>query len=883
MLTLDFDLIGIVESKLSNNNEISLPGYLWIGHNRTNLRQNDNGSGGVGLFIKTYLYEIYEISVFDRSFRDVLLVQFKDKNSDYLFVVCVYYLSPENNINGRLSQEFFDYLTNIIFRLNDFDLCLYLGDVNARCGRESDVVAVIDGNRLLDRRITDETKNTRGPIFMDFLKSVNCCLLNGRVTPDLDNFTCISHKGRSVVDYMFVPYENIDNIEQFAVLPITELSSKFDIHTDRGKPGHSILCAELTVSFVNHISVGENDHKSQQSHVLNERMYFKHNTKEMPPNFMASDDILRQINATVDAIEQRVANQENIDSIYGNVCNMYYAEMDEKLKFFDIRKTKRSRRSLKPWWNSHLSELFDDYRQAEKNYLKCTYRAERARLLTEFKLKRDRFDKEYRKVKRLYDNELKIGIAESETRSPKDFWNKLKSLGRNSSKTCLPSEVRLENGEISSDEQSVLNKWRQDFSTVYNPSNPQVEIDLDSFRANDGVNYVNSDNLNPPITYYECKRVTSLAKSGKAIGIDCLPNEVFKNDSSVLLLGNLFQKCFSCHCVPSLWSKSIIKPIPKNTQNEPRVPLNYRGISLIPIMCKLYTNILNKRIIEYLDINNLTEDEQNGFRKDISCEDHIYSLTSIIRNRKNMRLDTFTCFVDMAKAFDRVNRDILFVKLAKIGISGDILESVKALYADCRASINVNDDYTDFFSIMSGVKQGDVISPTLFSIFINDLVKGIKELNEGVDISPDLNVGILLFADDIVLLAPTELNLQSMLDYLHSWCNKNMMDVNINKTKVMHFRKSNTDRTEFNFKLGNNDIEIRGNYKYLGVVLNEYLDFTETANVLSESAGRAFSSLIVNLYNKMDLMYSSYTKVYESKIVPIMDYASGVLGGEMLP
>ena len=585
------------------------------------------------------------------------------------------------------------------------------------------------------------------------------------MTPDLDNFTCISHKGRSVVDYMFVPYENIDNIEQFAVLPITELSSKFDIHTDRGKPDHSILCAELTVSFVNHISVGENDHKSQQSHVLNERMYLKHNKKEMPPNFMASDDILRQINATVDAIEQRVANQENIDSIYGNVCNMYYAEMDEKLKFFDIRKTKRSRRSLKSWWNSHLSELFEDYRQAEKNYLKCTYRAERARLLTEFKLKRDRFDKEYRKVKRLYDNELKIGIAESETRNPKDVWNKLKSLGRNSSKTCLPSEVRLENGEISSDKQSVLNKWRQDFSTVYNPSNHQVEIDVDSFRANNGVNYVNSDNLNSPITYYECKRVTSLAKSGKAIGIDCLPNEVFKNDSSVLLLGNLFQKCFSCHCVPSLWSKSIIKPIPKNTQNDPRVPLNYRGISLIPTMCKLYTNILNKRIFEYLDINNLTEDEQNGFRKDRFCEDHIYSLTSIIRNRKNMGLDTFTCFVDMAKAFDRVNRDILFVKLANIGISGDILESIKALYADCRASINVNDDYTDFFSIMSGVKQGDVISPTLFSIFINDLVKGIKELKEGVDISPDLNVGILLFADDIVLLAPTELNLQSMLDY----------------------------------------------------------------------------------------------------------------------
>ena len=70
-------------------------------------------------------------------------------------------------------------------------------------------------------------------------------------------------------------------------------------------------------------------------------------------------------------------------------------------------------------------------------------------------------------------------------------------------------------------------------------------------------------------------------------------------------------------------------------------------------MCKLYTNIFNKRIVEYMDINNVIEDEQNGFRKDRSCEDHIYSLTSIIRNRKNEGRDTYTCFVDMAKAFDR--------------------------------------------------------------------------------------------------------------------------------------------------------------------------------------------------------------------------------------
>ena len=187
-------------------------------------------------------------------------------------------------------------------------------------------------------------------------------------------------------------------------------------------------------------------------------MYLKHNCKVLPETFMSSEYIIRQINITIDSIEQRHTNQENIDSIYERVCEIYYNEMDEKLKYFDCRNTKRARRTLKPWWNQTLTQLFDDYRQAEKRYLKCTYRAEKARLLAEFKLKRGKFDKQYRKAKRSYDLDIKIGIAESETQNPKDFWNKLKSLGRAAPKTDLPNEVRLENGDIVTDQQTVLNK-----------------------------------------------------------------------------------------------------------------------------------------------------------------------------------------------------------------------------------------------------------------------------------------------------------------------------------------------------------------------------------------------------------------------------------------
>ena len=93
---------------------------------------------------------------------------------------------------------------------------------------------------------------------------------------------------------------------------------------------------------------------------------------------MTSDDMLRQVSVTIDAIEQRQVNQESIDSIYENVCDTYYKEMDEKWKYFDIRNTKRVRRTLKPWWTPHLTNLFDGYmyRKAEQCYLKCTVHIE---------------------------------------------------------------------------------------------------------------------------------------------------------------------------------------------------------------------------------------------------------------------------------------------------------------------------------------------------------------------------------------------------------------------------------------------------------------------------------------------------------------------------
>ena len=121
-------------------------------------------------------------------------------------------------------------------------------------------------------------------------------------------------------------------------------------------------------------------------------------------------------------------------------------------------------------------------------YLKCSYRIEKSRLLLDFRKKRKLFDKFYNKAKRQFKEDVKIGIAESETKNPREFWSKLKRLGRNNNKTELPSEVKLEDGSITNNKKEVLNKWQNDFSNIYNAGEASDDIDPNDFNINDNYN-----------------------------------------------------------------------------------------------------------------------------------------------------------------------------------------------------------------------------------------------------------------------------------------------------------------------------------------------------------------------------------------------------------
>ena len=327
---------------------------------------------------------------------------------------------------------------------------------------------------------------------------------------------------------------------------------------------------------------------------------------------------------------------------------------------------------------------------------------------------------------------------------------------------------------------------------------------------------------------------------------------------------------------PSDWNNGLLTPIPK-PNTDPRDPMGYRGITLLSIPCKVYTDILNTRIQKWLEENNILADEQNGFREKRNCIDNIYALSNIINMRKTAKKSTFACFVDLRKAFDTVNRHCLWFKLMKCGINGKILNSIQALYTDVRCSVRVNDLYTDPFDVKQGVRQGCKLSPTLFSIYINDLAGEINDLRCGVE-TGDFMVSLLMYADDIVLLAPDEHQLQLMLSKLNAWCKKWHLEINIEKTNVIHFRSTRNTRSDYEFRCGDTVINYTDSYRYLGIWLNEFMDMHKTVKELCKSASRALSAIYTKFRSNSGMSFEIYTKLYTTLVEPVLFYGAGIWG-----
>ncbi len=181
----------------------------------------------------------------------------------------------------------------------------------------------------------------------------------------------------------------------------------------------------------------------------------------------------------------------------------------------------------------------------------------------------------------------------------------------------------------------------------------------------------------------------------------------------------LFNFCFTIGQLPNSWGKSVITPIHKDSNTDKSDPGNYRGIAITSSLYKLYCCIINCRLSNWVEKNGYLEEEQNGFCKNRSTVDQLLSFTSIIETRRAKRLDTYVAYIDFSKAYDKINRSLLWNKLNCIGLEGNILNAVKSLYNNVSCCVKLgNGNMTDWFPVSTGLRQGCLLSPLLFFMYL---------------------------------------------------------------------------------------------------------------------------------------------------------------------
>ena len=550
--------------------------------------------------------------------------------------------------------------------------------------------------------------------------------------------------------------------------------------------------------------------------------------------------------------------------------------MDDKILYQENRKSHKRFRPSKPFWNDELKLEFGKITKIERDLKNCTYRRQRGVLRRTFKEQRKAFDQLYRRAERVYHKEKLDKLEQDCGTDPKSFWTDVKKLGPRN-KREIPWQVENEIGEITGDRAEVLERWVKDFEALYNPTRIGCKTRAEAVHERDtqDFTYLSELNMSDPLyepvaglnnnfTIEEIKKALDKLKNKKATGVDNVPNEILKLPVILDTLKELLQLYFDTGIIPSSWEKAIIKPLPKSSDKDQKVPLNYRGISLLSCVGKLYTSILNNRMLMYLDSNTLLNEEQNGFRKGRSCSEHIFTLHSIVQGRLEQKKKTWATFVDFSKAFDGVSRSFLLYKLLQVGVDGKFYKAVKSIYRHTVASINLNGELSKEFETFFGVRQGDSMSPTLFAIFINDLATELKLSNLGVRIG-DQPVPILMYADDIILLADDQETLQSMLDILYAWCQKWAMTVNFEKTKFIEFRGLRQNSTDVKFYFGDTEIMRCSSYKYLGVYFDEKLKFDVHDDMISKAAKKALGALQFKYRQMKNMGYKTFTRLFETE------------------
>ncbi|MEW8542876.1 MAG: reverse transcriptase family protein [Candidatus Thiodiazotropha sp.] len=566
---------------------------------------------------------------------------------------------------------------------------------------------------------------------------------------------------------------------------------------------------------------------------------------------------LTKINQRIEDCSQKTdLSKSDIDLIVQDIENLFQNTCKETFGTQKNRQTNQ-KKARKPWFNSECRTARNTYHKVRRLYNKY---------------KNDH----YKNMLRSVSKEYKCVISRNVRRKKDETIQKLRYI-----KSRDPKEYwRILNQGVERNKNHVnVDTFFNFFQRVNNPDIRESE----TFNSND-TGPIN-DEINGPITESEIRQAVHSLKRNKSPGIDQILNEHIISSLNLMLplYVKLFNLVFDTALIPENWLIGEILPIYKN-KGDINNPENYRPITLLSCLGKLFTAIINTRLTKYSDRYNVITDSQTGFRKGFSTSDNLFVINSLIEILKSKSRKLYCALIDFKQAFDTVWREGLWQKLISYNINGKCLKLIQCLYGNIKSRIKSPGGTSAFFPCRTGVRQGENLSPFLFSIFINDLetyfqqhnISGINcEYNDD-DIYIYFKLFILLYADDTVIFSETAEELQQALNVFGQYCDQWKLIVNASKTKVLTISRGRpTTRERFYFK--QTELEIVREYKYLGIFLSRSGSFITTKKYIAEQANKALFSLFKKI-RTLDLSFDLQIDLFNKTIKPILLYGAEIWG-----
>ncbi|XP_048775551.2 uncharacterized protein LOC125680151 [Ostrea edulis] len=340
-------------------------------------------------------------------------------------------------------------------------------------------------------------------------------------------------------------------------------------------------------------------------------------------------------------------------------------------------------------------------------------------------------------------------------------------------------------------------------------------------------------------------------KNGKSAGIDEIPSEALKAGGNEIIeyLYGLLNKIWNQECLPSEWKKGLLVKLAKKgglSNCE-----NWRGITILTTASKVLSRIILNRIKNALD--KILREEQAGFRQNRSCIDQIAILRIIIEQSVEWQSSLYINFIDFEKAFDSINRDRMWKLLQYYGLPVKIVNMIKALYEDFNIQIINYSNLTEPFQVTTGVKQGCILSPTLFWVVIDWVTRQAFDSKRGIQWTIVNNLEDLDFADDLTLLSHRIKDMRDKTRKLYEKGRKIGLKVNIKKTNIMKVmtRKGGTISVE------GEDIEEVDQFTYLGSIVSKTGGTEEDINSRIRKGRQTFAMLKPSTQSKLVRRMSS--------------------------